>query len=404
MKRVILPVFAVLVFLVALSLPAKPEELKVMKPTRVGEIDISQEAQDRYEQWIQLRERMDAQNLTYADLTEEEKLLIDEFPEDMEFWSTVTMACSWYCGGGPDRVLASSFLAAQSGNTYVASNAHDFDLRTAWVEGVKGYGIGEFIEFYFRPFGPRVTEIYIFNGYFKSIEAWENNSRVKRLKFYVGKKPYAILELEDCLGVQVFSVEPLQSVDKNLSLVLRFEILEVYPGKKWDDVAISEINFDGLDVHCFVKGTKIAMADGTEKAIELIAPGDKIMSFNLNENKLEQSVVAEVASVIHDNLVILDFGSTAVTATDDHPFYIKGKGWCSVSPEKTQIYRNMENAKSLAVGDAAYFLDAQGSMTTAVLQKITPLENAAETYTVTKLEGQNGDFFANGLLVGVEEL
>ena len=64
MKRVILPVFAVLVFLVALSLPAKPEELKVMKPTRVGEIDISQEAQDRYEQWIQLRERMDAQNLT----------------------------------------------------------------------------------------------------------------------------------------------------------------------------------------------------------------------------------------------------------------------------------------------------------------------------------------------------
>ena len=38
--------------------------------------------------------------------------------------------------------------------------------------------------------------------------------------------------------------------------------------KEVDDVAISEINFDGPDVHCFVKGTQITMADGTTKPIE----------------------------------------------------------------------------------------------------------------------------------------
>ena len=30
---------------------------------------------------------------------------------------------------------------------------------------------------------------------------------------------------------------------------LRFEILEVYPGSKFEDIAISELYFDGIDVH-----------------------------------------------------------------------------------------------------------------------------------------------------------
>lgn len=30
---------------------------------------------------------------------------------------------------------------------------------------------------------------------------------------------------------------------------LKFEMLEVYPGKKYDDTVISEIYFDGIDVY-----------------------------------------------------------------------------------------------------------------------------------------------------------
>ena len=32
-------------------------------------------------------------------------------------------------------------------------------------------------------------------------------------------------------------------------LVLTFEILEIYKGDKYTEVAVSAINFDGLDVH-----------------------------------------------------------------------------------------------------------------------------------------------------------
>lgn len=49
-------------------------------------------------------------------------------------------------------------------------------------------------------------------------------------------------------------------------------------------------------------------------------------------------------------------------------------------------------------------LDAQGKVAIATLQKITRLEAGAETFTVTKLEEKNGNFFANGLLVGIEEM
>jgi hypothetical protein len=30
---------------------------------------------------------------------------------------------------------------------------------------------------------------------------------------------------------------------------IKFEILEVYPGEKYQDAAITEIYFDGIDVH-----------------------------------------------------------------------------------------------------------------------------------------------------------
>ncbi|MBQ2239790.1 MAG: hypothetical protein II322_03130 [Alistipes sp.] len=30
---------------------------------------------------------------------------------------------------------------------------------------------------------------------------------------------------------------------------IKFEILEVYPGDKYDDTVITEIYFDGIDVH-----------------------------------------------------------------------------------------------------------------------------------------------------------
>jgi hypothetical protein len=76
--------------------------------------------------------------------------------------------------------------------------------------------------------------ISILNGYQSSKASWENNSRVKKIKITVNGKDYCTLELSDVMGIQSF-------VLPNKSGTIRFTIMEVYPGLKWKDTAISGI-------------------------------------------------------------------------------------------------------------------------------------------------------------------
>ena len=184
-----------------------------------------------------------------------EELQADEEKEDV--WDIVGIGCSWYCGGGPDNVSASSSLNGQEPGAYAAGNAHDLSYQTAWAEGAAGQGIGEYLEYNFSGESPRITKIIVVNGYVKNPSVWQANSRVKKLKVYYKDKPVAILMLEDVRAEQSFEVTPLGTSDRKdftkMTLLphwqLKFEILEVYPGDKYQDTVISEIYFDGLDVH-----------------------------------------------------------------------------------------------------------------------------------------------------------
>lgn len=176
---------------------------------------------------------------------------------DLDYYEAIGGGCSWYCGGGPDTVKVSSFLAAQKGNSYDASSASDLSFETAWVEGVPGTGVGESIVFTFQPQSPRVTDIIIANGYVKSEKAWKENGRVKTLQLSINGKAVAVLELEDSRKEQVFSFDPI-GYERNITpeqlaqlpeVTLQFTILETYPGTKYQDTALSEIYFDGIDVH-----------------------------------------------------------------------------------------------------------------------------------------------------------
>jgi hypothetical protein len=192
-------------------------------------------------------------------LTEKEQKFLETCSEtDLGYYDAVGGGCSWYCAGGQDSLSASSFLQSQKGNTYVADNIGDLSFETAWVEGVDGNGIGEWVSYYFLPQSPRVTEIIIANGYVKSEKAWKENGRVKTLLFSLNGEPVAILELQDVRQEQSFTFSPIgydrerYTIDelKELEmLVFTFTILEVYPGSKYTDTAISEIYFDGIDVH-----------------------------------------------------------------------------------------------------------------------------------------------------------
>ncbi|WP_375561180.1 hypothetical protein ACE193_01080 [Bernardetia sp. OM2101] len=174
------------------------------------------------------------------------------------YWDILGGGCSWYCGAGGDSLLASSYLKSNHKTIdYLPRNAYDLSYETAWVEGVKGDGIGESLTYSFPPSHPRITEIKIVNGYVKSEKAWKENSRVKQLKLYINDVPTALLNLEDNRNEQAFTVEPIGNSDRenfeNLKdkpwWTLKFEITEVYKGEKYEDTAITEIYFDGIDVH-----------------------------------------------------------------------------------------------------------------------------------------------------------
>src|SRR6476661_4963800 len=69
------------------------------------------------------------------------KLIEERFPEDYGgLWDVIGGGCSWYCGGGPYKVTASSSLASQKMVNYKVDNIHDLNYRTVWSEGVVGYG------------------------------------------------------------------------------------------------------------------------------------------------------------------------------------------------------------------------------------------------------------------------
>lgn len=184
----------------------------------------------------------------YKAMSDEEKAIVDLAEMDEVLTHFYGVGCSWYCGGWVESVTASSSLS----NKYPADNAHDFSITTAWVEGVDGNGVGEWLTYSFSSACPWITHIAILNGYTKTASAWKNNGRVKTMRLYYANKPYAILHLKDTRNLQMFNVGKLgnfQNSDAPELWTLKFEILDVYLGEKYQDTAITELYFDGVDVH-----------------------------------------------------------------------------------------------------------------------------------------------------------
>jgi len=386
-------------------------QLKELEPIKVTPLALSAEGEKAFNEALVLFQKIDdkiSAGTKYDDLTPAEKeayLAVGEVNQD--YWASIGGGCSWYCGDGPKKVTASSYLKAQGANTYEPKNAHDFTYKTAWVEGVAGYGIGEYLEYTFTAAAPRVTDILIANGFVKSQAAWTNNTRVKKLKMYVNNKPYAILNLKDERALQTFKVGPLGSANREdfkalqsqPDWTLKFEIMEVYKGAKYEDTVIAELFFDGLDVHCFAKGTQILLADKTTRSIEDLKIGDRIYYLDFASQKLKPTTIERLESVTHHGLVTYQFESgLTITSTQDHPYHIVKKGWASLKPDQSAHYEGFEAIQKIEVGDLFMTFHGQERLTA-----ITHLPGHQQTFTISKVSTGN-NFIANGLVVGVEML
>jgi hypothetical protein len=382
-----------------------------------------------HNKYIQLIDNLNEGSKSLEGLNKEEIRVMKKYdpyyPEgynDMEVaWSVLGTGCSWYCGAHYETNVSSS-LASKGDNNYTAESLSDDDVRTAWVEGAKGYGIGEFVEFIFNYNAPRATSVTISNGYNKNAATWKNNSRVKTLNVYENDKLLMAVNLADTRDLQQFDLphpipnrkgeDGMSEYKENMPPVrLRMMISEVYKGDKYEDTAISEITFSGLDVHCLAEGTMITMADMKELAIEIIKPGQKVMVWNPVKKKAEQQEVVKIHTAQHSasEMIAIHYElnkKSTLILTADHPVY-STTGWISANPSATVNYKRYTgvNIDKLDINSILYrFSKFEKKLRKKMIDSIEYFDSTDNrtfnTYTL-ELNG-NGIFFANGFAVGQE--
>lgn len=335
-----------------------------------------------------------------------------DFWQDNWVWATQDDGCSWYCGGSHVQT-ASSSLSDIGTNSYTPDLVFDGDVRTAWVEGVEGYGIGEFINVHFPAKGPQATVCYIVNGYNKDEQTWRNNSRVKSFNLYLDDKLLAKVHLQDSRDEQYFLLpdtlpnrvdttlyKRIQFMDESIKVsTLRFEIIEVYKGDLYEDTAISEIWFDGIGVHCLAGETVIKTSGNQTTRMDEIRKGDQIVVYNLITKKYINQEVQSVHRASHHEVYTLSLSNgEELTITEDHPL-LSSSGWVSLNPAKTKRYKSYvdEEVKLLTVGGE--ILGRNGTEVTVVSLRVKK-----EKQLMYSLEFADNPiaFEANGVLVGQE--
>ncbi|NQZ00486.1 MAG: hypothetical protein HRT45_07435 [Bdellovibrionales bacterium] len=135
------------------------------------------------------------------------------------------------------QVVASSQLKPVS--AYQPSNLFDFVPMSAFsFDGSKNNGVGETLTFKFgKPVN--ISAIKVANGYQRSQSHFDANGRVKKVTLkFDGKKPQS-LTLDDNMGLIRTN---LKSKVKGVS-ELELKIDEVYEGKDYKDLLMSELQF-----------------------------------------------------------------------------------------------------------------------------------------------------------------
>lgn len=164
--------------------------------------------------------------------------------------------------GGCSRVLegfgyqASSTLAASANADYEPVRLLDGRTDTAWVEGKAEAGIGEDLRLDLQrmrlqsvppgtdeglqPIEAIVLEgLRLINGYPRSAGIYRANARVARLQLSLDDHPLGDWALADHDQPQVLSIQPPLLLRRDSRLVL--SLAEVYPGERWQDTAIAEL-------------------------------------------------------------------------------------------------------------------------------------------------------------------
>lgn len=141
---------------------------------------------------------------------------------------------------------------------------NDLDLTTNWTSLDSTGGLGKKFDFYleFNPDGFYSTAyqfygfINVFNGNCQSITSWEEFSRIKTMNVYYNDIQICKVELMDSWHFQDFDIGQFfvnkywgKFLDAKYEIKdndkLTFEIMEIYPGTKYNNTSLSEFLIRG---------------------------------------------------------------------------------------------------------------------------------------------------------------
>lgn len=292
------------------------------------------------------------------------------------------------CAQGVDPVAVSSTLPPQGNSQYDIGRINDDDPMTAWVEGSPGDGVGEWFEF------KAVGVNSIHNGYQASPQTWKNNARIKTFKVYKDNVPLCYLELTDEMGEQRFELPGVAWGDYDSPYTFRFEIVAVYPGDRWTDAAVSEIDIVGC---CLGPDTRIATPSGRTLAVFRIAAGQtRVTVPDIASAGMTDTLVLKTARQIHLSLLKISTPSKQIEVTRNHPLYVKGHGF--ICMDRLLPALGCENYTDL-IGRVELMTFNPDAKTLAYepLTGIRLIKGEFTTYTLRELE-HGTTFVANGFV------
>lgn len=140
---------------------------------------------------------------------------------------------------------------------------------------------------------------------------------------------------------------------------------------------------------CFVAGTQVHLADGSDIAIEDVDVGDKLLGQDGAEN-----VVLELDQPELGQRKLYGFNNGKPFVTAEHPF-MTSTGWKSIDPDATAIENADLEVDSLQSGD---YLETSGSVMFGITKIDEHDGDPAMTLYNFKLSGNN-TYYADGFLV-----
>lgn len=176
---------------------------------------------------------------------------------------------------------------------------------------------------------------------------------------------------------EALEAQTLDSVKRTAASRPAFN-LTVFPGGTYLASGVLAHNKGG---GCFLPDTPVLLADGGERPIQDLRPGDEILAFT-PEGKTVRTTVEDVVTHEVEEYVVLRTETAAIRVTSEHPFYV-GDG----------TYKTVE---ALRLNDRIYAREGNGLRP----QRITAMERIREPATVYNLRtDQPHTYFAAGIAV-----